>query len=82
MVEFFKKMMDWALSKEEELAKNCKIDPKEVDNQIEKVTKKKIELQEKCEEEIAQINKLIERLEKIKAEASSCDTNNNESKDE
>jgi len=72
MVEFLKKMMDWALKKEEELAKDCKIDPKELDEQIHKVIQKKIDLEEKFYEEMTQLNKLIERLEEIKKQANSC----------
>jgi len=72
MVEFLKKMMDWALNKEEELAKNCQLDSKDIDEQIHKVVQKKIELEEKYKDEISQFNKLIERLEKIKEQSQSC----------
>jgi hypothetical protein len=72
MIEFLKNIMDWALQKEEELAKKCQIDPKEIDEQIHKVLEKKFELSAKYEEELAKINKLLEKLEKIKKEASSC----------
>ncbi len=76
MVEFLKKMMEWALNKEEEMAKECKIDPEEVDNQIKKVLDKKDELEKKCKEELSQIDKLIDRLEKIKQNSSSCESGN------
>jgi len=72
MIEFLKKMMDWALSKEEELAKNCQINSKDIDEQIHKVLQKKVELEQKYKDEISQINKLIDRLEKIKEQSQSC----------
>lgn len=76
MVEFLKKMMEWALEKEEELAKECKINPKEIDAQLYKITQKKSELEKRCQYEIAQIDKLIERLDNIKKESSSCESKN------
>ncbi len=72
MVEFLKKMMDWALTKEEELAKNCQIDIDDIEEQIHKVLQKKFELEERYKEELAQLNKLLDRLQKIKNEATSC----------
>ena len=72
MVEFIKKMMDWALEKEEEAAKECHVSSKEVDEQIAKVEEKKEALQKKCKEELDEIQKILDRLEKIKEESLKC----------
>ncbi len=74
MVEFIKKMMEWALEKEEEAAKECHVSPKEVDEQIAKVEEKKEALQKKCKEELDEIQKILDRLEKIKEESLKCST--------
>jgi prefoldin subunit 5 len=60
--EFLKKISEWTLQKEEELAKECKIPVEKIDEQIEVLNEKKAEIEKNLEE----INNLIKRLEKIK----------------
>ena len=72
MIEFIKKMMEWALEKEEEAAKQCHVSPEEVDEQIAKVQEKKEALQKKCQEELEELEKVIARLQKIKEESLKC----------
>jgi flagellar capping protein FliD len=65
--EFIKKITLWALEKEEELAKECKIPIEEIDKQLKVLQEKKEELQKKCEEQLKELDDLIERINKIKA---------------
>jgi len=71
MLNFLKKMTDWILEKEEELAKNCKIRPEDVEKELSKVKEKKEAYQKEYEEVI--FNKMEERLNKILEEAKKCD---------
>ncbi len=81
MMGFIKKMMEWALEKEEEAAKQCHVAPEEVEEQIAKVQAKKAELEKKCKEELEEINKMIQRLEKIKEESLRCHIDNKQNTD-
>ena len=73
MLNFLKKMTDWILEKEEELAKNCKIRPEDVEKELSKVKEKKEAYQKEYEEVMAEFNKMEERLNKILEEAKKCD---------
>lgn len=73
MFNFLKKMTDWILEKEEELAKNCKIRPEDVEKELSKVKEKKEAYQKEYEEVMSEFNKMEERLNKILEEAKKCD---------
>ncbi|BCD68750.1 hypothetical protein [Nitratiruptor sp. YY09-18] len=66
MLEFLKKMTEWVLQKEEEMAKNCKLSIEDIDKQIEVVKEKKAKLEEECQKNIQELNQLLGRLESIK----------------
>ena len=72
-MSFIEKITEWALDKEEQLAKNCAISVCDIDEQIAKVKEKKQELQKKYEEEIKELEHLIEKLHFIRAEALKCE---------
>lgn len=72
MVEFLKKAMDWVLEKEDEAAKNCKINPEDIDKQINIIKEKREELKKKCQEEDAEFGHILARLTAIKADTNSC----------
>ncbi len=72
MFSFMKKITEWALEKEEEVAKKCALKPEDVEAQIKKTQEKKEELQKQCKENIEELEKLLGRLEKIKEYANSC----------
>jgi len=74
MVSFLEKMMDWALNKEAELAKNCELDIDDINKQIEVVKEKRQKLREKFEEEDAEFGHVLDKLHFIKAEAQKCQT--------
>ena len=63
--ELLKKISDWTLQKEEELAKECAMPIEAINKQINTLKEKKEELQKNIEE----IDSLIQRLEKIKSTA-------------
>jgi len=73
MTALIKKVMDWALQKEEEIAKDCHLSTKDVDEQIAKITQKREELEQKYQEELAKINELLERLHKIREYSLKCE---------
>jgi len=60
--ELLKKISEWTLQKEEELAKNCEIPIETIDKQIKTLKQKKEEILNQVQE----IDELISRLEKIK----------------
>ena len=60
--ELLKKISDWTLQKEEELAKSCAIPVETIDKQIETLKQKRDEIEKNLQE----IDELIKRLEKIK----------------
>ena len=60
--EMIKKVSDWTLQKEEELAKECKIPMDTLDKQINSLKQKEEEIKNQLEE----IEEIIQRLEKIK----------------
>ncbi len=73
MFDFLKKMTDWMMDKEEELAKKCKIRPEDVQKELDKVKEKKEAYQKEYEEVMSEFNKVEERLQKILEEAKKCD---------
>lgn len=72
MVSFLEKMMDWALDKEADLAKNCELDIEDIEKQIQTLEEKRKKLREKFEEEDAEFGHVLDKLHFIKAEALKC----------
>ncbi|GAB6034144.1 hypothetical protein [Galenea microaerophila] len=72
MVEFLKKAMNWALTKEAEAARNCAIDPEEIDQQIQIIEAKRAEIRKKFEEDDAELAHILKRLKLIKTNAQNC----------
>jgi len=75
MANFLEKIMEWALTKEDELAKNCKLDLKDIDNQIEAVENKRKKLKEQFEKEDAEFGHVLDKLHFIRADALKCQAN-------
>jgi len=75
MANFLEKIMEWALTKEDELAKNCKLDLKDIDNQIEAVENKRKKIKEQFEKEDAEFGHVLDKLHFIRADALKCQTN-------
>ena len=69
---YIKKLQNFLLEKEEEMAKQCKISSKEIDDEITKVLLKIRELKEKCSDEIKEFEYLLDKLHWIKAKAIKC----------
>ncbi len=69
---FVKKLQEFILEKEEEMAKECKISPKEVEDEIFKVLLKIKELKEQCNQEVKEFEYLLDKLHWIKAKAIRC----------
>lgn len=74
MVELLKKAMDWVLEKEAEAAKECQVNPEDVQKQIDILEAKRAELRKKFEEEDAEFGHVLSRLSLIKANAQKCAT--------
>jgi Mg2+ and Co2+ transporter CorA len=74
MVEFMKKISDWILDKEEEMAKECVVDPEDIERQIEMVRERKARLEEECRENVAQLGRILLKLENIKEKGKRCNT--------
>ncbi len=72
MIDFLKKMTEWILQREEEMAKNCAIPIDQIDKQIEKVEEKKRKLEAECRENIAELEKIVTKLKWIKSEELAC----------
>ena len=72
MNSFFKEFLDYVVAKEEELAKNGKIDCKDLERQIGILKAKKEDIAKSCQEEAWNLNNLIERLHWIKAYSLEC----------
>ncbi len=66
MNTFIKKILDWTMEKEEEMAKKCALPMKEVEHQITKIEEEKKKVQEKYDDAMQELNHVLERLEKIK----------------
>ncbi|MCD6190905.1 MAG: hypothetical protein J7K14_05115 [Sulfurimonas sp.] len=61
-----KKITDWMLEKETEMAKSCSIPMREIEYQIDKVALEKQKIQQKYDEAMVELNDVAEKLEKIK----------------
>ncbi len=72
MMDFLKKMTEWMLDREAELAKKCALDISDVEKQIAKVEEKKAALEKECRENQAELEKILTRLKWIKAEELKC----------
>ncbi len=66
MQGFIKKITDWMLEKEEEMAKSCSIPMKEVEYQINKVEAQKQKIQKEYDEAMEALNEVAQKLQKIK----------------
>ncbi len=66
MNSFVKKIIDWTMEKEEEMAKKCAISMEDLDQQIAKVEAEKKKVQEKYDDAMQELNHVLARLEKIK----------------
>ncbi len=70
-----KKITEWLLEKEEDLAKSCSIPMEEIEYQLAKVKTEKETIQRKYDEAMEALNEVEERLEKIKnTETLRCQT--------
>ena len=67
--EFIKKVSDWTLQKEEELANECAIPTATIEKQIDTLKKKKVDI----EHQLKELDEVITRLEKIKEESMKCE---------
>jgi len=77
MMDFLKRMMDWALEKEAEAAKGCHAKPEDIDKQIKMIEEKREALRKRFEEEDAQFSHILTKLHHIKAESLKCHTKEN-----
>lgn len=66
MQGFIKKITDWMLEKEEEMAKSCSIPMKEIEYQINKVEAQKQKIQKEYDEAMAALDEVAQKLQKIK----------------
>ena len=80
MVEFLKKVTEWMLEREAELAKKCALDLKDLDRQIAKVEEKKEALERECRENQEELERILTRLRWIRAEELKCQTERQESR--
>ncbi len=60
-----KKITEWLLEKEEDLAKSCSIPMEEIEYQLAKVKTEKEKIQKQYDEAMEVLNDVEERLEKI-----------------
>ncbi len=72
MMEFLKKATEWVLDKEEEAAKNCRIDLNDLQKQIDLIKGKKEAMEKECQENLKELEHILRRLEVIKAKEESC----------
>jgi DNA repair ATPase RecN len=61
-----KKITEWLLEKEEQMAKSCAVPMEEIEYQLAKVQTQKQKIQKEYEEAMQELNHVQERLEKIK----------------
>ena len=80
MVEFFKKMTEWMLEREAELARKCALDPEALEKQIAKVQEKKEQLERECRENQKELEHILTRLKWMQAEELKCRQEFNEGK--
>ncbi len=80
-MSFVKKLTEWLLEKEEEMAKKCAVPMEEIEYQIAKVKAQKEKITKEYEEAISELDSVLERLEKIKnIETLRCQNEQKESK--
>ncbi len=72
MVEFLKKMTEWMLEREAELARKCALDPEALQKQIAKVEEKKEQLERECRENQEELEHILTRLKWMQAEELKC----------
>jgi len=77
-MSFLESIMNWALEKEEELAKECTLKPEDIDKQIKVVEEKREALRKKCHEEDAEFGHVLDKLHFIKAETIKCNAKSKE----
>ena len=66
MNTFIKKIIDWTMEKEEEMAKKCAISMEDLEQQIAKVEAEKKKVQEKYDDAMQELNHVSKKLEEIK----------------
>ena len=66
MQNFLKKITEWMLDKEEEMAKSCAVPMKEIDYQLDKVAEQKAKVQKQYDDAMGTLTEVSKRLEKIK----------------
>jgi hypothetical protein len=66
MQSFIKKITDWMIEKEEELAKKCAIPMEEIEYQLAKVQTQKQKIQQEYDEAMKNLNEVEQKLQKIK----------------
>ncbi len=66
MQGFMKKITEWMLQKEEEMAKSCSIPMQEIEYQINKVEAQKQKIQKEYDEAMATLEEVSNKLQKIK----------------
>jgi len=69
---FIKKLHSYLLQKEEEMAKECKISSKDIEDEIQKVLLQIKKLKEQCNDDLKEFEYLLAKLHWIKAEAIKC----------
>jgi len=72
-MDLIAKVMQWALQKEEEIAKECHLSTKDIESQIAKIKEKRDELEQKCKYEFSKIDELLEKLNKIREYSKQCE---------
>ncbi len=67
MNTFMKKIIDWSLEKENDLAKKCAIPMEELEHQIQKVQKQKEKVQKEYDDALLELEHILQKLEKMKS---------------
>ena len=66
MNAFIKKIIDWSLEKESDLAKKCAVPMEEIEYQIKKVQQEKEKVQKEYDDAMQELDAVLQKLEKIK----------------
>ncbi len=76
MNTFMKKIIDWSLEKENDLAKKCAVPMEEIEYQIKKVQQQKEKVQKEYDDAMQELDDVLQKLEKIKStETLRCQSN-------
>ena len=76
MNTFMKKIIDWSLEKESDLAKKCAVPMEEIEHQMQKVQKQKEKVQKEYDDALQELDDVLQKLEKIKnTEILRCQSN-------